>query len=248
MDPPFAGIGVRRYATPIHEFGAVQISADDVSLRNLVVEDNASLGISVNGKRAVVDKVTVTSSGMLGVHGNNKDVVTVSNSVITGNNTERFNETPTAAGLKIAKSRDVTVSNSDVSQNFGFGIWLDESIVGFKVFSNRTVGNTAAGIHVEISDTGLVAGNTSLDNREGIFLYNAGNVKVFNNLVAGNRVQDIHLKQDERRQSDTSFIGQDRRHPIPDPAVPWLLRNITLPTTSSRAAGRGRCGCVTSPA
>ena len=222
------GIGVRRYATPIHEFGAVQIAADDVAIRNLVVRDNASLGISANGKRAVIDHVTVTSSGMLGVHGNNADGVTVSNSVITGNNSERFNETPTAGGLKITKSRDVTVSNNDVSQNLAFGIWLDESIVGFKVFSNRAVGNTAAGIHVEISDTGVVAGNTSLDNREGIFLYNAGNVKVFNNLVAGNRVQDIHLKQDERRQSDTSFIGQDRRYPIPDPAVPWLLRNITI--------------------
>jgi parallel beta-helix repeat protein len=232
------GIGVQRYATTISALGTVRIAGDDITVRHVTVRDNASLGISMRGNRGLVDHVTVTRSGLLGIHANNADGLRVVNSITTHNNTEHFKPAPTASGLKITKSRNVVLDNNQASANIGFGLWLDMSVVGFTITNNTATDNTAAGIVAELSQTGIIAGNIALNNKEGIWVYDTGNVKIYNNLAAGSEIQDLILKQDDRRPATWTHGGQDTRWPNYLTDAPWLTRDIVV--TNNIFANGGR--------
>ncbi len=221
------GVGVRRYGTPIPGLGAVRAAVDRATFTDVVLTDNATVGMSFGGNNAVADRVTVTKSGLLGMHSNHADYMTIKNSLVTYNNSENFNGTPASSGIKLTRSRHLTIANNDVSNNAGGGIWLDESVVDFKIVNNRTVNNATANIEAELSETGIIAGNVSTGGNEGILIFNSGNVKIFNNAVGANRIQDINLSQNQRRQATWS-VGRDPRQPVPDPTNPWILRNITI--------------------
>jgi trimeric autotransporter adhesin len=232
------GIGIQRYATPISALGTVRIAGDDITVRQLTVRDNASLGISMRGNRGLVDRVTVVRSGLLGIHANNADGVRVLNSITNDNNTEHFKPAPTASGLKITKSRNIVLDNNQATANDGFGLWLDMSVVGFTITDNTATDNTAAGIVAELSQTGIIAGNISINNKEGIWVYDTGNVKIYNNLAAGSEIQDLILKQDQRRPATWTYGGQDTRWPNYLTDAPWLTRDIIV--TNNIFANGGR--------
>ncbi|MGC4441851.1 right-handed parallel beta-helix repeat-containing protein, partial [Streptococcus suis] len=58
-------------------------------------------------------------------------------SVISGNNTERFKKAPVAGGVKITSSQNVTVTNSDVVNNKANGLWFDVSSYNVKIAGVR---------------------------------------------------------------------------------------------------------------
>jgi parallel beta-helix repeat protein len=84
------------------------------------------------------------------------------------------------------------------------------------------------GIDTEISDTGIIANNRVSGGTRGVFIYNTGNVKVFNNSFTGQSVGSVFLSQDYRRQASAGDPGHDPRAAVPDPTDSWLLRNITV--------------------
>jgi len=221
------GIGVRRFGNAIWKMGAVRAAVDYATFTDVVIADNASVGLYVGGAHSVFDHVTVTRSGLLGLHSNHADYMTIKNSTLTFNNTEHFNGTPASSGMKLTRSRHLVIANNDVSGNGGGGIWLDESVVDFKIVNNRAVNNSTSNIEAELSEAGIISGNVAMGGNEGILLYNTGNVKVYNNAVGANRIQDINLSQNQRRQATTP-VGRDPRQPVPDPTNPWILRNISI--------------------
>jgi trimeric autotransporter adhesin len=207
------GFGVRRYATPLPRMGAVLLYGGGDVAQNVVVTDNATQGLSFSGVGNLADHVTAADNGMVGIHANTADSFTIQNSLIAHNNAEHFNRSPSAAGVKITRSRGVTIRDSVVKDTFGAkGIWLDESVVGFTLAGNTVTGQPV-NVQVELSDTGIVANNT---------------VSVYNNDVSDNTVGSIFLSQDARREANPSDPGHDPRQPIPDPSCPWLTRNITV--------------------
>jgi parallel beta-helix repeat protein len=220
------GIGVRGYATPAQVQGTVLLAGSGSRVENVVISDNAMMGLSLIGRDSTADHVTVTTNGVLGIHADMADGLSITNSVVRGNNSEHFNEMPEAAGMKITRTRGLTVANNDVQDNNADGIWLDQSDYQLKIVGNRATGNTCMGIEVEISDTGVVAGNVVAGNEESsLFVFDSGNLQIYNNYLGENRYIQLHQQQDERRQSDPSFMGHDPRRPIPDPLMPWLTRN-----------------------
>jgi trimeric autotransporter adhesin len=222
------GFGVRRYATPLPRMGAVVLYGGRDVVQNVVVTDNATQGLSFSGVGNLADHVTAADNGMVGIHANMAGSFTIQNSLIAHNNVEHFNPSPAAAGVKITKSRGVTVRDSVVKDNLGTkGIWLDESDVGFTLASNTVTGQPV-NVQVEISDTGIVANNTVSGGALGIYLFDTGNVRVYNNDVSDNTVGSIFLSQDARREANRSDPGHYPRQPIPDPKCPWLTRNITV--------------------
>jgi trimeric autotransporter adhesin len=136
---------------------------------------------------------------------------------------------PAAAGIKIGRSRGITVTGSLLERNLGVnGIWLDESVVGFTLARNTIrTDDGPTGIVAELSDTGVIAGNDISGPKEGITLYNTGRVVIANNVIRRTTVWDIGLTQDERRQA-THPVGRDPRHPVPDPTCPWQLQDLTV--------------------
>lgn len=222
------GIGVRRYATPIPLMGALRLGGSNDTVENVVASDNATTGVTVGGKSTVVRDVTVTGNGMLGLHANYADGIVISSVLATGNNTQHFNQAPVSGGVKVTRTRGVTVTDSRFIGNLGYGLWLDESCYNMTVARNVMSGNTASGMSLEISALGLVVGNVSYDNgQDGMKLNDTSDLTVWNNTVYGNQRQ-IALVQDDRRGANLSVPGHDPRQTLPDPTEPWIIRNAQI--------------------
>jgi parallel beta-helix repeat protein len=228
---------VRRYGTSYQQFGAVRFSNVGGTIRNVVMTDNAMVGLSLSNSNKLVDRVVSSNNGMLGIGGTQDDNSVIKNSIINGNNTQDFKDAPVSGGIKLTRTRGITVSNNEVKNNQSAGIWFDASCYNMKVVGNDAQNNRSTQIELEVSDTGIVANNTAFGGTTGILIFDTGNVKIYNNEVGGSSTFGIALHQDERRQADPTVPeAHDPRRPIPDPTVTWITRNITL---ANNAFGNG---------
>lgn len=220
------GIGVRDYAPSIWHIGAVTIEAPKVRLENVIIQDSATIGLGVVTADVVLQRVSVLRAGLLGVHAATADRFIVSRSRLDGNNAERFNNAPVSGGIKVGRSRTVTVTHSSVSYNLGQGYWSDVSVYDTRFVNNNVMGNRAAGVFLEISARGTVANNIIKDNGgDGIKINNTSSVSIYNNTVVRNG-RAINIVQDPRTPANTSY-GDDRRYPN-DPAMTWLIGPVTV--------------------
>lgn len=211
------GIGIRRFASSVWMAGAIAVEVPDVTLQNLVIAQNATIGLGGWAAGHTFDHLTIRHNGLLGVSGSGWNDVTLSNSVISANNRERFMGAPASGGVKICKSEHVTVRNNHIARNVTAGLWFDCSDYDVTVTGNTIEYNGAVGILFEISDTALIADNFVTDNGgTGIQIFSSGNVQVWNNTVTGNE-RTFAVWQDSRAQPDPSKTDR----------VPWLSRNIS---------------------
>jgi trimeric autotransporter adhesin len=226
------GFGVRNYATPYAQRAAVRMQNDNEIARNLVILDNAMIGLAISRNAGLIENVTTQRNGLLGIGINASYGLVIKNSVVKNNDLQRFKVAPVSGGIKITRSRGVTVVNNDVSNNFGSGIWCDESCYNMNVSGNTANYNQASGIILELSDTGIVANNQTVGNDKGIQIYNTGNIRIFNNDIGGNTTFGIKLAQDERRNADPQYQGRDPRRTAllggTDPTVTWITQNIEV--------------------
>ena len=222
------GIGVRRYATSLPQLGSVKVVGADVTLENVAVTDSATTGLSVVGPRATVRRFTATRNGMLGIHGNHADRLRIELVRAHRNNLEHFKQAPVSGGIKITRSRTVTVTGSVLNDNLGKGLWLDESVHDATVTGNRVVRNGGHGIVLELSAKAVVAGNLVRGNAgDGLRVNDTEDVAIWNNTLTGNG-RTVHLVQDLRRPDSPNTPGRDPRRPFPDPEMTWRLGKITL--------------------
>ncbi|WP_314854034.1 right-handed parallel beta-helix repeat-containing protein [uncultured Microbacterium sp.] len=142
------GFGVRRYATPYNLKGAIWMQNVDATIRNLVIEDNATIGASVTNDRATLDHVTLRRNGQLGLAMDAAYNSRLVNSIVNENNSEHFADAPVSGGFKITRSRGFEMRNVETNDNHGGGTWFDESCYDISlidVIANR-------------NDTGLLHG------------------------------------------------------------------------------------------
>jgi parallel beta-helix repeat protein len=210
----------------------VKLSNSGGTLRNIVVDDVATTGISISNNNKVVDHVTVQRAGQLGIGGTQNDNSVVSNSIVTYNNTENFKDAPVSGGLKFTSARTMTVKNVDASHNIGSGIWFDVSCYDLTVVNNTANYTTKHGIEMEVSAKAIIANNQAINGGDSsIIIYNSSDVKLFNNDVGGNHLFGIYLSQDQRRQALLSRFGESRdiryRTKV-DPTVTWVTKNIQM--------------------
>jgi hypothetical protein len=241
------GIGVRRYATPVPEKGALRVLAADVTVENVVVRDNATQGMYVGGRglgvRAVLRHVTAERNGLLGIEASFSDGLVVDAVRVTGNNTERFNQAPVSGGLKICSARDLTVTGSVFADNLGTGLWFDESVHGATVAGNDIVRNAGHGLSFEISSQAVIADNVVAGNGgAGMKINNASRIEIWNNTVVDNAGRALWVVQDSRVASNRRTAGHDPRRSLPDPTVTWLLGPVTI--SNNVVGGRTAAGCL----
>ncbi|MBO3088928.1 right-handed parallel beta-helix repeat-containing protein [Cellulomonas dongxiuzhuiae] len=209
------GIGVQRYGDHAAVLGVVSAEVPDITLENLVVRDNASIGIYVWAKGAAFSRLTVEDNGLLGLVASKADDLTISESVFARNNSERFKAEPASGGAKLHNSTNVTVERSVFDSNVTRGLWFDVDMRNSRVVHNTVVGNGVDGIEIELSENIVVAGNYLDSNGEsGLKIFDSGTIEVSNNTITGNRGYAIRMLQDERRGSTAG--------------VPWLLRTINV--------------------
>lgn len=232
------GIGFRRYATGYERNGTVWLIGAGGAVRNVAVVDNATIGLRLSNGNKTVDRVTVERNGMLGIAGYKSDHSSITNSIVSNNNTENFKDVPVAGGIKLTAGRNLTVKNVETRNNLGTGIWFDVSCYNMTIVNNVSTNNRKHQIEVEVSDRGIIANNVATGGEDGIILFDAGNFRVFNNEVGGSKLFGIILSQDQRRQAAAGLYpeARDPRAPIPDPTMPWLTRNVVV---SNNVFGNG---------
>lgn len=222
------GVGIRRYAPSVPDMGAVQIYANNVTVANSSISDNATTGLAIGGLNATVDHVTVARNGMLGAQATYADGLKVNGLLAQGNNSEHFNRAPVAGGLKVARSRGITVTGSNFLGNYGNALWFDESVYNASISNSDIIGNSGNGLVAEISAKFAIANNVIAQNGiAGILVSDTGTVDIRNNTLTGN-ARDINIAQGTRRASDLSVAGHDPRQALPDPTVTWITQDITV--------------------
>lgn len=222
------GIGIRRFSPSVFHMGAVTVEQPGVRFENVVIADSATTGISVQKENVTLSKVTITGSGMLGIHARYADNLVLDRVLSTRNNDERFNLAPVSGGAKLGASRGITVSGSSFSGNYGHGFWEDMSVYN-SVFRQSTFSdNVGTGLFLEISAKVIVGDNTFAGNQEfGIKVNNTSDVQIWNNTFVGNG-RPLNIVQDTRRNTNKSDQAVDPRIAWPDPAMPWTLGPVTI--------------------
>lgn len=237
------GIGIRRYAPSVWHTGAVTLEKSDITLENVHVAEMSTSGVSIQAKGARLRQVTVSSSGMLGIHARFADDLLLSKVSARRNNLELFNVAPVSGGAKLGASRGVTVVDSNFSENYGPGFWEDLSVYDTVIRGSNFNRNSGDGLFLELSAKAVVFDSLFLHNqRDGIKVNNTSNVQIWNNTFVGNS-RSVWLVQDPRRNSDRSDQAVDPRISWPDPEMPWQTQDITFSNNVLGLQG-GSATCV----
>lgn len=233
------GIGIRRYSTSNPDMGTVTLESTNATLENVIITESATMGLFIGGAGANIRRVTVENAGMLGVLTNMSDNLKMDGLKVVGSNSEHFNMTPAAGGIKFSRSRGVTITNSDVTSNGGTGIWFDVSCYQAAVAGTRVQANANHGIFFEISSRGIFSGNLVKDNAGYGFKINNATMSILTrNVVSGSGQGNIVILQDPRVPT-TGHYGVDSRFAAPDPTMPWLntkiqvIRNTVIGTNAT---------------
>ncbi len=222
------GFGVRRYATSVWMMGTVRVYGNDATLENLVIRDNATQGLSLTAVRGRIRHVSVLHNGLVGMHANYADGLSIDGLRAEGNNAQHFNNSPVSGGVKITRARGLAIRNSAFVDNVGSGLWTDESTYDGVIAGNDVTGNSGNGIVLELSQKFVVANNVVSGNgMAGLRLDGTGGVDIWNNSFARNS-RNVNIIQGKRSQFDLSQPGHDPRQTLPDPSVPWMSSDIAI--------------------
>jgi hypothetical protein len=214
-------------------------------LENVVIEDMATTGVSLQREDIRLTNVTVARSGMLGIHGRYADRMKLTSVLSTRNNVERFNLAPVSGGAKIGLTRGVTVVDSDFAGNYGHGFWEDMSDYNSVFRGTRFTDNTGTGLFLEISARAVVGDCLFARNGEfGIKVNNTSNVQIWNNAFVGNTNRPVNLVQDSRRNTNPTDPAVDPRIAWPDPEMPWTLGPVTFRNNVVSGGGGNCVQCV----
>nr|WP_244962871.1 right-handed parallel beta-helix repeat-containing protein [Cryobacterium roopkundense] len=204
------------------------VYATNVTLDNLEITDNSTTGLGLGTVNATFKNITLARNGMLGGTVSYADGLKVTQMLSADNNTERFNRAPVSGGLKIHRSRGVSVTNSAFLRNLGNALWFDESVYNGIVTGNDIIGNTGNALVLEISAKFEVANNVIANNTlVGILVGDTASVHIWNNTITG-ASRPIKVAQGDRRASNLATAGHDPRQVLPDPTMTWVVTDIVI--------------------
>ncbi|OJX73150.1 right-handed parallel beta-helix repeat-containing protein [Leifsonia sp. 71-9] len=227
------GFGIRRYADSVPDMGVLTATKGGTTLENVAVTDSATQGISLGGANNVVRNVTTARNGLTGLHADYADDITITNLLSAYNTDEHFNTSPVSGGMKITRSRGVSVTGSAFVGNYGQGLWTDMSVYDMTFAGDDFVRNLANGLDIEISGKALVSDVRAIGNtQDGVKVDSSADVQIWNSTLADND-RNVDITQSTRRGTNASDYGHDPRRPFPDPTMTWIssgaqVRNSVL--------------------
>ncbi len=218
-----SGITIRGLKLMHYTDAAIFIGSPGAIVENNEIVWNAAAGIRVHHASDVEFKNNLVAynacqgGGFSNAHG-----LKLINNNFSNNNYEKFNRNSwSASGVKILDSERAIVDNNQFKDNDANGIWLDGKSNKTKVVNNFVKNNSRNGIHCEISDDVIIAGNVVLESGKderlqgtGISVANSSGVKVYNNTLYNN---EIALDVVEFSRSDDN-----------DPNDPKITRNTVI--------------------
>jgi parallel beta-helix repeat protein len=109
----------------------------------------------------------ILRGGQLGVFLYQASNALIEGNRIGGNNTEGFDMEWEAGGLKAVSVAGLRVTNNEVDNNGGAGVWSDVDSSNITYTGNRVHHNSGAGLFVEISRGARISGNVVWENGWG---------------------------------------------------------------------------------
>lgn len=226
-DTTVSGLNFRRFSPSVPDMGAVVFTGERSKISNSVITEMATTGLAVINSDSSIRNVEVSYSGMLGIHAATADRLVLDGVNSHHNNSERFNMAPVSGGFKFGLLRGLTIRNSSFNDNYGPGIWADESPYAMTIVDNEFKRNAGHGISLELSAKALVANNVISGNGgNGIKVNNTSEVEIVNNTFIGNG-RSINIVQDPRTPENTSY-GHNKARPKPDPTMPWVIGPVLV--------------------
>lgn len=196
------GIGLVRYANHPNDLGALLSEGNDSLVENVVVAQNASVGLSVLGKRTRVLNTTENDNGQIGLHANQADGLQVRRNLLQHNNTERFAMTGAQGNLKVTTSEGVTIADNLSRFSKGRGLWIDVNSYDVALVRNVVTDNADRGLQVEISGAVVVTGNLFANNgADGVSVIASNKVDIFHNSF-WNNTRAVFVVADDRQRAD----------------------------------------------
>lgn len=143
------GIGVRRYAPTMQQFGCIKLHRINATLENCILEDISSKAVSVLGSstntgtdataanNALIDRCTFRKIGNTGIHHGETDGMIVRDSRFEYCNDKLFNPAPDAGAIKMHAGRNITIVRNLFLHTYrGKGIWTDVMVETIYTISN----------------------------------------------------------------------------------------------------------------
>jgi hypothetical protein len=230
------GFGVRRYAPSLAQ-GAMTMGADFATLENMIITDNSTTGVYWTGgaQDSVVRHCTITDNGNSGLIQYQADRVLVEWCLFAGNNREHFDAAPQTGGIKSTRTMSPIWRYNVFRDNICSGLWLDETVYDFKIYSNDFINNANSGLNLEISGVGVVADNLIVENGTAndvnMVWINTDRVQFWCNTFADkNRIWENFVVKQDNRFPLTWFTGKDSRQPTTfyQTEMTWDIRSATI--------------------
>jgi len=244
------GIGIIRYATCVPDQGTIYVNetSKGLKLENVEIAYNATNGLCMSGADDVIlQSVSSHDNGLTGICATRCDGLTLNEVLATKNNAESFNVAPVAAGVKIGRSRNITVSNSKMSDNRAHGLWFDEDCYDINIVSNEfcnnimtgheenhtmidpltgkkyTCVNEASGVVIELSGTAKIANNRIVNNSAaGLYVLMSDNIQISGNTISGSKYSLKIKNGKENGRERTWKLDADY------PELSWTVDNIKI--------------------
>lgn len=220
-DVTVEGFTMRHAAAHPHA-GAINIdNYGNWTVRNNVLTQAHGSAISMRESRG--HRVTgneISENGRLGLHLWVVGDVEIEGNRIWGNNTEEFEPSWEAGGLKLGTGQNVEIIDNEVFDNDGPGIWADVDSLDVDIAGNRVHDNQRAGIVYELSFNGEIHDNVVYENGfgfaswgfgAGILVQNSSDVEVFANTVAWN-ADGITIISQERGEGRWNLVAGNNVH------------------------------------
>ncbi|HET9017643.1 MAG TPA: right-handed parallel beta-helix repeat-containing protein [Thermomicrobiaceae bacterium] len=215
-DVTIEGFTMRDAASPPQE-GAIENNGyANWTVERNTLSDAAGAVIFLRGASGLrVLHNDIARGGQEGISLDQTRGAALEDNTIHDNNTEEFDPTWEAGGVKITRSTGTVVSGNVIDQNFGAGLWFDIGCVGATVTGNRVHDNADTGISYEVSHDGTISGNAVWENgwgdpstlgAAGILLSSADHTVVSQNVLAWNVSGVTVLSQ---RRADASPVVDD---------------------------------------
>jgi trimeric autotransporter adhesin len=218
------GLGVRRYAASVFDYGVIKLNRARGILEHVVVEDCSGRGVWADGTGLGVGvhtgtrltNCTVQRCSLVGVGGSKADDAVLERCRIVYNTNGLFNRAPVSGGVKWHKSLNFTTDDCEISDNYRQGWWCDESVTGMLVRGCDVQRNGGNGLVPEISEAAVIVNCVITDNtRSGIYNSGVNSSRVWCNTIARNGSEasglgNVYVYQDTRRPA-TFSQGMDNR-------------------------------------
>jgi hypothetical protein len=189
------GVRIQRYSPSPDDYGAVLVSADDFTMRNVEISDISFQAVQLAGgsslstliDRVLFDRVTIDRANWQGIASNYVNDLTVTGSRLVNTDPwDEFTSSPVSGAIKTTKNWRIKVSNTEVSNNKSHGLWFDQSNYDVDVANSRLTGNSGNAVFFELSDDLLLANNYIQSNSSAALkLAGSSGLKLVNNTIVG---------------------------------------------------------------